>query len=505
MRPPEPSPQALQAARDCLHALSSTRQTYHLYDPGHPNRREATRVLLEQVHELQRRLGADPVLFVTRHSFYLGATLLPHESLRLFRLLEAFERAGVVSVELHAGADADGLDGLVRILTEELPTTSELVGITLNRLQPQVNLSEDEDLTELRRGYALGLALLRESAARAAAGRPIDLQEATEVVEQLAIQVVRDPSQALLLAGVRSYHEYTYHHMVNVCLLTIALGHAVGLRRDQVVVLGIGALLHDVGKLNVPQDVLDHVGPLSEEQWRIVQRHPIVGAGLVFGTRDGLYHPAAPAVLEHHAAYDLSGYPELTGRPLPCLPARVIAVADCFDAVTSKRSYRKPEERRQALQILASAAGTTFDPQVVRVFLRLLGLFPVGSLVQLRTGEIALVVATGEDMLAAPTVRLVLDPSGNPCEPRQLDLSVEGAPAVVRSVPPDDLDLDLVQLLITGRVQPADPAHAGGLVHEPSPGEPPPPGYVDTHRDAHGHQSIDGAPDPDVAAPWREP
>jgi HD-GYP domain-containing protein (c-di-GMP phosphodiesterase class II) len=307
------------------------------------------------------------------------------------------------------------------------------------------------------------------------------------LTEHLAELISEDPAQALLLTTVKSYDEYTYHHMVNVCILSLALARAIGLSHEQSIALGIGGLLHDVGKVKVPREVLQHDGLLNEEQWRLIQHHPVDGAGLVAVTTHDPLHPAVSVVLEHHAAFDGSGYPSLSGRRVASLPSRIVSVADCFDAITSKRSYRKPEERRQALAILQTGAGRSFDPRVVRTFVRLVGLFPVGSLVQLSTGEVGVVVRNHEHALGRPTIRLVLDAQGSAAEATEIDLS-EKLPdgafrwSVVRTIDPVEMGIDMLSLLASGQLDVPIPADEGpGLVHEPAPGETPPPGYVDTH------------------------
>jgi hypothetical protein len=285
---------------------------------------------------------------------------------------------------------------------------------------------------------------------------------------------------------VRSHDEYTYYHMLNVCLLSVALGYAVGLRPDQILALGMGALLHDVGKLNVPVEVLQHVGALSADQWRMIQRHPVEGAGLIFGTGGNLAQLTAAIVLEHHAAYDLTGYPALPGRDHPSLPSRMVAVADCFDAVTTTRPYRRAEERRQALNILLTGAGRGYDPRVVRTFVRLQGLFPVGSLVRLTNGAVGVVVRNHETLLSRPRVRIMLDSTGTPCTPFELDLAeTHGDGAfrwdVERSMDPTELGIDMTSLILSGELE-AAPITTGpqpGLVHEPAHGEEPPPDYED--------------------------
>jgi HD-GYP domain-containing protein (c-di-GMP phosphodiesterase class II) len=425
----------------------------------------------------------DPVLFIARHSLYLGSKLLPRESLSLYKLIEVFERAEVESVEFLPAVSDEDVDFLVRMIVGEPNPEGTPAGLAINRTKPTLDDSDERALDELRRSYGVGLELLRQTASAVAMGRPVDLDAATRLVRQLTDQVIQDPAHALLLTTVRSYDEYTYYHMLNVCLLSVALGYAVGLGPDQIVALGIGALLHDVGKVNVPIDILQQVGALSAEQWRLIQRHPVDGAGLIFATGGDLLSVTAAIVLEHHAAYDLSGYPQLSGRPTPSLPARMVAVADCFDAMTTQRPYRKAEERRQALNIMLAGTGRGFDPHVIRAFVRLLGVFPVGSLIRLTNGSVGVVTQNHPKILSRPTVRLLLDSTGSPCEPVYVDLA-ERRPdgtfriGVERSMDPEELGVDVMAVLLTGQLEEAKDREPGpSLVHEPSFGEVPPPGY----------------------------
>jgi len=491
MNPPRASDREIVVVRDLLRAMSSGRQVYTLYPGGHPNRALAARELRDHVLALRAERASDPVVFVTDGNFYLGPTLLAWESLTLYRLAQSFAEAGVQSLEFLPGPNEADADGLLRLLSGEPEAREGLVAIGVNRAGPGTPAGIPEgSLTELLQSYAAGLDLLRQTAARLLSGRPGDMDATVRLTEHLADLIAADPAQALLLTTVKSYDEYTYHHMVNVCCLSLALARALGLSRDQAVALGIGGLLHDVGKVNVPAEILQHDGALDEEQWRLIQRHPVDGAGLVLTTSRNAYHPAVATVLEHHSAYDGSGYPTLSGHRSPSLPARIVAVADCFDAVTSKRAYRKPEERRQALSLLQAGAGRAFDPRVVRTFVRMVGIFPVGSLVQLSTGEVAVVVRNHEELLARPIVRLVLDANGDTAEPAEIDLAQGGPDAeprhtVQRSVDPAEVGIDMLSLLASGRFDVPLPSDTGpGLVHEPSPGEAPPEGYVEAHEEA---------------------
>jgi HD-GYP domain-containing protein (c-di-GMP phosphodiesterase class II) len=473
--------------REFLRTLSAARQVYALYPNEHPKRMETAADLTGRIGELCDARGRPVVLFVSDGNFYMGPTLLAWESLTLNRLAQTMTDSGVRSLEFRPGVSRADADALLRLLMGEKAAESELTWVGVNRATPVVPDAEVSGMSELLQSYAAGLELLRQTAARLLAGRPADLDATVRLTEHLAELISEDPAQALLLTTVKSYDEYTYHHMVNVCILSLALARAIGLSHEQSIALGIGGLLHDVGKVKVPREVLQYDGMLDEEQWRLIQRHPVDGAGLVAVTTRDPLHPAVSIVLEHHAAFDGSGYPSLSSGRVPSLPSRIVAVADCFDALTSKRSYRKPEERRQALSILQAGAGRSFDPRVVRTFVRLVGLFPVGSLVQLSTGEVGVVVRNHERALGRPTIRLVLDPLGNAAETLEIDLSekkLEGSFrwTVVRTIDPVEVGIDMLSLLASGRFDVPPPVDQGpGLVHEPAPGETPPPGYVDTH------------------------
>jgi HD-GYP domain-containing protein (c-di-GMP phosphodiesterase class II) len=481
-----PSVGAIARAGELLRGLSTAVQTYGLYPLGHPDRVGQAEGLVVAAARLRDAFGADPVVFRSRGRFYLDRTLLAWESLMLLRLAQTFEGAEVESLEFHPGLEPREMDAFVQVLVGERQGHQDLIHLSINHHGVPIPDGAGGEMAELLHSYAAGLELLRQTGARLVAGEPADLDVAHDLTEHFADQIAHDPAQALLLTTVKSHDEYTYHHMINVCVLSLALGHAIGLPREQVIDLGIGALLHDVGKVKVPKEILQSDGPLNEEQWRLVQQHPVDGAGLILTTSGDVLHPAVTVVLEHHAAYDASGYPTLRGRRQPTLPSRLVQVVDCFDAVTSTRPYRKAEERRQALAILQAGAGRGFDPRVVRAFVRMMGLFPIGSMVELTGGEVGVVVDNHERQLSRPVVRLVLDEHGSPSDPIEVDLA-QTSPngefrwAVARSLAPEEVGIDMLSFLATdGLVQP-QPSYPDdhGLLHEPSPGEPAPPGYVE--------------------------
>jgi HD-GYP domain-containing protein (c-di-GMP phosphodiesterase class II) len=495
------------AAREFIRALSSAQQTYILYPAGHPDRGTAVRGCLDNARTLVTQSPDVAVLFIARRGFYLGSTLLAREALTFTRLLNVFEQAGIEAVEFRNDVGEEDIDGLLAVMLGERDPDQEFSGLTINRVRPHLGPEDERELyiSRLLRTYAGGLELLRQSSSSVAAGESFDLDSATALVEQVTSQVASDPAQALLVTTVKSYDDYLYYHMTNVCLLSVALGFALGLNQEQVVVLGIGGLLHDIGKVLVPRDVLNYPGALNEEQWRLIQRHPVDGAGLLFATTRDLLHPAASIVLEHHSAFDLSGYPSLSAREHPTMAARIVSVADCFDAITTRRSYREADNRGAALSVLRAGSGTGWDPRIVRSMSRMLGVVPIGSAVRLASGETAIVVDHGEEP-TRPIVRIVLDQSGTPVQPEDRDLSSMDAAGkesrVVATVDPAEIGIDMATLLFTGKVEEMVETDGSepGLVHEPAYGEPEPPGYSPTHD--HETESEPPRIDPEVAPPF---
>ena len=498
----------IDPARKFIRALSAAHQTYILYPPGHPDRRAAVLGCVEHARELVSASTDVPVIFVARRAFYFGSTLLAREALTFTRLVNVLENAEIEAVEFLTGIGEVDIDGLLNVMLGEAAPEPELSGITINRVKPRLGPEDEQELyiSRLLRTYAGGLELLRQTGGSVAAGEGLDIDSATSLVEQVATQVVSDPAQALLVTTVKSYDDYLYYHMTNVCLLSVALGFALGLKREQVVVLGVGGLLHDIGKVLVPRDVLNHPGALNEEQWRLIQRHPVDGAGLLFATTHDLLHPASGIVLEHHSSFDLSGYPSLSARDHPTLPARIVSVTDCFDAITTKRSYREADDRSRALNVLNAGSSTGWDPRIVRAFTRMLGVLPIGTAVRLGTGESAIVIARRENAMR-PLVRIVLDGTGTPIQPEDRDLSTFDEDAkeglVVATLDPPNVGIDMATLLFTGKVEEMSvPEDAEpGLVHEPAYGESPPPGYSDEHAHEEPEAEEIGL-DPDVAPPF---
>ncbi|MGK3142574.1 HD-GYP domain-containing protein [Pantoea sp. C2G6] len=251
-------------------------------------------------------------------------------------------------------------------------------------------------------------------------GNSLNLDYMMNLVDEISGSIKREPSALLSVARLKSHDDYTYLHSMAVCGLMIALGKKLGLDEMQLRRVGMGGLLHDVGKAAVPLTILNKADKLTDEEFRVMREHPIVGAQMLIEARAGA--DLIDIALHHHEKFDGSGYPHrLKGEDIT-LYARMAAVCDVYDAVTSTRSYRTGWTPAEAMHHMLSWRGH-FDLGLLHSFVRTIGIYPVGSLVRLASGRVALVVKAGEKSLMRPCVHVFWSlHAQREIKPEELDL-----------------------------------------------------------------------------------
>ena len=268
-----------------------------------------------------------------------------------------------------------------------------------------------------KRAYAQSVTVTKEVVTAVRTGRVASLKKVRLVVQTIVDQVLNNEVSLVGLTTLRGYDEYTFTHSVNVCIFAVAVGRRLGLTKPQLADLGVAALLHDIGKARVPLDVLHKEGSLSEDDWRILQAHTWLGALALFTIRGYGDIPFRPMVVayEHHMKIDLTGYPKsIRPRQLSIL-SKIIAVVDAYDAATSRRSYRTvPVQPDQVLREMWQDRWRGNDPVVVKAFITVVGIYPVGTCVILDTYELAIIHAANPDtsQLHRPVVRVVATTDG---------------------------------------------------------------------------------------------
>ena len=273
----------------------------------------------------------------------------------------------------------------------------------------------------VRHTYVKAAAVLGGAMREVRDGHMPSLKQARRAIHTMIDLMSDDESLLVALTTLRCYDQYTHNHSVNVAILSIALASRVGFSKSALADVGLGALFHDLGKAFVPPEILNKPGELTDSEWRAMRSHPVEGV-LCLARLRGLRnvpHRLASASFEHHMSFDGTGYPRVRVPWAQSLTARIITVADFYDAITSARVYRRtPIAAERALNVMVQESGRLFDPVLVKLFVSCVGLIPIGSMVLLDTGEVAIVTRTAESRGDAqrPSVKLLTDPAGRPLE-----------------------------------------------------------------------------------------
>ncbi|GMR24109.1 MAG: HD-GYP domain-containing protein [Acidobacteriota bacterium] len=321
----------------------------------------------------------------------------------------------------HRGADVD--DELApRVLNMVNQALSErgINDITLLELREETPVPDDEARAPDRRdravnAYQQALDFIRDAMLSVDSPAQVNLRKAKRTVQKL-VDLSYEEGSGFSLAGmasIKQHDDYTFNHMVNVCVLAIAFGQRLGLRRQDLAQLGLCALYHDMGKLHIPLDVLNNHTDLSEKEWAVMGNHTVFAARTLFPLIEidrGTVNRILTA-LQHHLRFDGTGYPRLRIRTTQSLYARITAIVDTFDAMTTKRIYQRQYLPDEAIALMYRFAGERYDPLLVKAFVNCMGIYPIGSTVALSTGELAVVVESNPDpeRIHQPKVRIVTD------------------------------------------------------------------------------------------------
>ncbi len=271
-------------------------------------------------------------------------------------------------------------------------------------------------------------------------GGNVNFKTAKRAIQNIVDLMMNDPTALLGLTTLRCHDQYTHNHSVNVALLSVALGNRAGYPKVELADLGLAALFHDLGKTSIPLDVLNKPGEFTQEEWTTMRNHPTEGVLTLTKLRGigNLPGRMAAASFEHHMNLDFSGYPKLQVPWTLSLTGRILTIADCYDAMTSSRVYRRePMAPGKVLQFMFNKAGKSFDPVLLKLFSTCVGIIPIGSLVMLDTNELAVVMvpAKEKEFAERPVVKIIGDPEGNMLEGQEVDLREKnGDGQFVRSI-----------------------------------------------------------------------
>lgn len=277
----------------------------------------------------------------------------------------------------------------------------------------------DDALTDQTRVTATAIA--KETLDNLVQGHPAEFSKVREIVEQILNEVSGTPELMVGLSAIRNFDEDTFTHSVNVCVLSLILGKALLYRREELVKLGMGALLHDVGKMKIPREILGKPDRLTREEFEQIKTHSLAGYEILKGKVE-ISLLSAHVALQHHEKVDGSGYPRgLRGGEIHEF-ARITAIADMFDALTSDRAYRCRVPPHEAARLLKLKSGKHLDERLTTRFLERIAFYPNGTIVRLNNGEVGVVVQQQAGRPERPVVRVMTDAQLRLIPPREINL-----------------------------------------------------------------------------------
>jgi HD-GYP domain-containing protein (c-di-GMP phosphodiesterase class II) len=408
-------------SEEILRRFTAAVRAGQLYAPNHPIVARNVTLLaavIEQLHQVE----ASIVIGIVQDEIIVGdipiATGEGHAS-----FVRRLKRLGVERIVIERGASLEELGTFMSAINVAEPHAADgsgfpsLAHIRVGRVSVAPGVSgraEAISLAAFRRVYDDAVSAADVVWNSALSERHVDATVANDMVAGLADAVAQSRTPLLALTTLKHFNNYTFTHMVNVSILTMGQARGLGVEGPLLREFGLAGLMHDIGKVRTPPEILNKTSNLTEAEFTIVKRHPVDGAEILRGTPD--VPPLAPVVaFEHHRRQDGSGYPDIERDGLN-LATTLCSIADVYDAMRSQRQYQQAFASERILTVLTQRDGRQFDRHLVRRFVQLIGIYPAGSVVRLDSGQIAVVINVHAPDAHRPQVRILIDRDGTAVE-----------------------------------------------------------------------------------------
>lgn len=468
----------VEKGKELVNLFHSTLKTALLYEPNNEAFRKQILPLMDSVKNIIEGEGELSLSTKEGYLFLNQARLrFDFENYVATRfIIEFFQKLKLYKLTLETGLGQEELQTLVYILVQIDPNEGEpyealekkifeanLKNLHLEK-EKQASAADNEKISLDQRKMAKktffkAISVVRELSQRTHSGKEVNLVKVKRLVQSLVDQILQNEEIFLELSSLKNFDEYTYIHSTNVCIYSLVLGLRVGLSKRELSELGLTALFHDIGKVKLPLELLNKPAEFNESEWTKMRKHPIMGVKNLLASLklDPFSIRAMLVSFEHHLNLNLSGYPQLREKRELNLFSRIVSIADAYDAMTSGRVYAKtPYPPDEALRKMYYSREKIYDPLLLKFFINMLGVYPIGSLVLLRNGEVGIVIKNNPENLSAPKVKLIADQSGMKETSEIVDLSkIAQAPAEVeesnlisRCLDPQQYNLDISKYIL---------------------------------------------------------
>lgn len=455
-------------SKDIINQLAVIIRTAQIHDVSNVAVVSAIDKFVTSINSLLREYNV-LTLELLGEFFYFNETRIRYamEYLLNFDFLSReFKRRGLGSITFSGRIKDDDVKAFLKVFISSpyaqnpfdalVEGTSNIDSISVGPLKKIVEEEGFDIRRVVKKTYFNAVSFTKGVITKIKSGEKVSIKKAKRVVESMVDMILQKEELLLLgMTAIKDYDEYTYHHSVNVSILSIALGQRIGLSRKALTELGLVALFHDIGKIEVPPEILNKPTNFTEDEWRIMQKHPLWGVRAILKLKglDNTSIRTAIVTFEHHLNYDLSGYPKIT-RPLDLdFYSKIVSLADQYDAMTASRVYsRIPMAPDKALSVMMERAGTQLDPILFKFFINMIGVYPIGTLVLLDTKELGLVFEANPVFQDRPRVLIIIDSDGKKVSGRIVDLTekVNGRylRTIIKTMDPNKYRINLAEYLL---------------------------------------------------------
>ena len=332
---------------------------------------------------------------------------------------------------------------------------AEVEGIEIDVLK-KIKEGDKDTRKVIKKVYYNAVSFNKGVMTKIKAGEKVNIKKAKRIVESMVDQILQEENLLLGMTAIKDYDEYTYHHSVNVSILSIALGQRLGLSKKILTELGLVALFHDIGKIEIPSEVLNKSTNFTNDEWNLIKKHPVWGLRAILRLKGMDYTSIRSSIVafEHHLNYNLSGYPKVVQYPELDFYSRLVSVVDQYDAMTSSRVYsRIPLSPDKALSVMMERAGSQLDPLLFKFFINMVGVFPIGTLVMLDTKELGLVYESEVVFSDRPKVLIIIDSNGKSVRGPIVNLTEKDDNgryyrSILRTLDPNKYKINLAEYLL---------------------------------------------------------
>jgi putative nucleotidyltransferase with HDIG domain len=418
-----------QLADELLRRFAAAMRSSQLYAPGHPiitRNLTSLSAAMQLLHGLERTI----IIGIVSDEVIVGDTPIAKAD-ALGTFVRRLQRVGIERISIDRGVTPEEIADLIQAVNtlERRDTLDQpfefpqLAHIRVGRVAVDQRVEGNlQDMATIRRLYSSSVDVAEDVWDSAQTEGKPDATVARTMIDGLAQAVAENRNALLALTTLKNYDNYTFTHMVNVSILTMGQARGLGIEGDRLREFGLAALMHDIGKVRTPLEILNKTETLTDREYDVMRRHTIDGAEILRRTPD--VPTLAPIVaFEHHLRLDGTGYPRGVARHALNIGTMLCSIADVYDAMRSQRQYQEAFPTDRILAVLQAKDGQQFDQHLVRRFVQLIGIYPAGNVVRLDTGEIAVVLSVHAADPYRPRVRVIVGRDGQRLDlPRDISL-----------------------------------------------------------------------------------